>query len=164
MFSVGEKLFPVVVDYQVDVRQAEREARKHVVWSGNIDFENRTFPYAELGREEFVCRYATLLEDCRFREIKEALPVCNLRPADMMQLFAFITRHVKAEVTAQNPFPIVAAAPGSVWLCSYGILPEMAGVNWSSFHHAPGPDLGTVFEGPHRGFEKGTRFLTFEIN
>jgi hypothetical protein len=162
VFRVGGKSFPINVDYKVEVHEARRSALQHVRWWGNIELDGRVFPYAEMGRQEFICRYATLLANSRFGTIEEAFSANGLFPADMMQLFAFVSRYARTEVTTNDPHPIVAAAPGSVWKCSHGILPEMAGVSWSSFHHAPGPDLSTVFEDPHRGFEEGTRFLIIE--
>ena len=159
LFEIGEESFSVLVDYRVSIGVAWGKALKQVVDYGNVKLENRDFPFSRLGKARFQLCYATLQKNAHLWNMAEEFNKHSIVPADMMQLFAFVCVHAKTEVTAEKHEPIVAADPGSRWLCSHEILHEMAGVKWRFWHHKPGPSLGTTSQTPHHGFEKGTRFL-----
>ena len=157
LFILGEENFPIIVDYNLPLANAWGMAIKAVVEWGGVELKDRIFFHFE--RREFQFYYATLQKDMRSCDLEEKFREYLIIPADMIQLFAFIQEHVKTEVTAKKPDPIVAAALGSTWRCSHDILLEMAGVRWSSWYHNQGPSFGTISENPHKGIEKGTRFL-----
>lgn len=161
LIVVGGEVFPVVVDYTQEVRRSWEHTLGHVRSWGNIEF-GQVFPNAQLGRREFICRYAILQQDDSLGELESLFEGLGLRLADQMQLFAFTCSHVGTEITVQKPSAVVAASPCSTWRCSHGILREMVGVEWDPWYHAPGPTLHTVSESPGKGFGEGTRFLVFE--
>jgi hypothetical protein len=159
LFTFSKERFTIIVDYQTPVGEAWSTASKHVVELGDIELEGREFPLAGSKQEEFQCFYAILEEDDHLWHLDDIFSENGILPADMIQLFAFICAYVKTEVTAKKTAPIVAAAPGSTWRCSYDILHEMVGVRWSDWYYNPGPSLVTISADPDKGFEKGTRFL-----
>lgn len=163
LFVIDEKKFPITVDYSISISDAWKKVLKLVTWWGGVDLEKGEFPHAGLNRSKFICHYATLTSNRHLWLLGEELEKHGIIPADMMQLFVFFCDYGATEVTAEKNAPIVAAAPGSTWRCSHDVLRKMAGVEWSAFHHNPGPILHTVSQSPHDGFEKGTRFLAIEL-
>jgi hypothetical protein len=164
-FLIGKEVFPICVDYNQDIGAAWSQAVKSVVWHGDLELEGRTFPNRQLGQSNFNCRYAilqkniSLIGEDRLCELRNFFSALDFWLADMMQLFAFVCRYTKQEITPKKSLPVVAAAEGSTWRCSHDILCEMAGVSWDFFYHNPGPMLSTISEDPSDGFEKGTIFL-----
>lgn len=154
LFEIGEENFLITVDYKKSLREMHKDALKKVQWSGNIDLLGRTFSF-DFGIREFTCYYATLLGEVWLRDMQSEAQHAGIILADMKQLFAFGYRYTEKEVTKQKHTPIIAAAEGSTWLCSHECLGEMAGIEWDSFYHAPGPKLHTISD----VLEKGIRVL-----
>lgn len=146
--------FPITVNFAVPVGQMHQEVLTKVRWVGNINLRKYTPP--ELGVKNFICQYATLTEKSNLHNVQANAKANGIILADVMQFFAFGLNNIPTEVTEKKYTPIVAAAPGSTWLCSHDCLGEMVGVQWDDFYHAPGPILHTVSD----SLKKGTRFLT----
>ena len=155
LFNIGKTNFIIAVDYATPLLQMHERVLTQVKWSGRVNLKKYT-PPVELGIKNFICRYATLREDSELRYVQADAKANSIILSDVMQFFAFGLKHIKKEVTQEKWTPIVAADPGSTWLCSHGCLGEMVGVEWDNFYHAPGPVLHTVSD----SLPKGTRFLT----
>ena len=152
--QIGDENFPIRVDYYKALGDAYSEAVKLVRWHGNIKLRCQ-IPKERRG--EFFCYYATLQKDVNLHwNMHKAFERLNIVAADTMQIFAFMQKYLQSEVTREKPTPILAAAPESTWLCSHESLDEMIGIEWSYFHHAPGPCLSTHSS---ISFDRGTRFL-----
>lgn len=147
--------FPITVNFAIPAAQMHQAVLTKVRWVGNINLRKYT-PPPYSGIKNFICRYATLTEESDLHNVQANAKANGIILADVMQFFAFSLKHIKAEVTEKKCTPIVAADPGSTWLCSHGYLGEMVGVEWDNFYHAPGPVLHTVSD----SLKKGTRFLT----
>ncbi len=158
LFAKKDENFHITVDYGVPIGKALELAESVLRWTAvdlNLNLEKRTFPLFS-GIKKFTTYYAVLQhESCWLRGMRDVFREEDVVPADIWQFLAFLYLYGRTEVTPKNPSPIVAAAPGSTWLCSHDCLNEMIGVRWDTFYHAPGPSLGVESD----PFRKGMRFL-----
>ncbi|MFA6099026.1 MAG: hypothetical protein WCV50_05830 [Patescibacteria group bacterium] len=152
---------PITVNRKIDAKDAMRDCRRFGFPKVNGDAFSVKFPqhYHHIGDEIII---VSIEEDLSMDEVLEAFALCELKPADVLDLIALVNQHPDAIKESKAIYALFSFVQGS-WFSG---VPWVSSIVYRYKSQITSRDIWLNIRHERFGFQfkKGTQFAAYRIH